>query len=58
MPEGLTIGVLENMLNAEGMDPEVKNLVALAIKELEKLGAKIKFIKIPAIDYGAAVYLF
>jgi len=56
LPEGLTIGVLENMLNAEGMDPEVKNLVALAIKELEKLGAKIKFIKIPAIDYGAAVY--
>jgi len=56
IPKGLTIGVLENMLHVEGMLPEVKVLVENAIKEFEKLGAKIKPIKIPVIDYSAAVY--
>jgi len=56
LPRKLTIGILENMLYAEGMEPEVQQLIGAAIKELEKLGAIIKPIKVPVIDYGAAVY--
>ncbi len=56
LPEGLTIGILDNMLNAEGMNLEVQQLIENAVKELEKLGATIKPIKIPVIDYSAAVY--
>ena len=55
-PKGLTIGIIDNMLNAEGMMPEVRELVENAIKEFEKLGAVIKSVKIPVVDYSAAVY--
>lgn len=56
LPKNLTIGIIDNMLNAEGMMPEVRQLVENAIKEFEKLGATIKPVKIPVIDYSAAVY--
>jgi len=56
IPKKLTIGVLDNMIHADGVDSEVQKLVNDAIKELEKLGATIKTVKIPIIDYGAAVY--
>lgn len=56
LSEGLTVGVLENMLYAPGMNPEVQERVEAAIKHLEKLGARIKKITIPVLDYSAAVY--
>lgn len=56
LPENLTIGVVENALYAQGMDPEIVAAIEQAIAEYEKLGAKIKKIKIPIIDYSAAVY--
>ena len=56
LPENCTIGVVENALSAEGMDPEVIAAIEQAITVFEKLGAKIKKIKIPVLDYSAAVY--
>lgn len=56
LPENFTIGVVENALYAEGMDPEVVAAIETAIAEYEKLGAKIKKIKMPILDYSAAVY--
>ena len=56
LPENCTIGVVENALHAEGMDPEVIAAIEQAITVFEKLGAKIKKIKIPVLDYSAAVY--
>ena len=53
---GMKIGIIENAFNAEGIDVEVRALLDDAIKALEKLGAKIQFIKIPTMDHGAAVY--
>lgn len=53
---GLKIGVVDNMINAEGMDPEVKLRLDEAIAEFEKMGAKIVRISLPTIDHGAAVY--
>lgn len=53
---GMTIAVIDNALNAEGMEPEIAQILESALKDLEKLGAKIKRIKLPTMEYGAAVY--
>ena len=56
LPEKCTIGVIENAVNAEGMDPEVVAALHEAIAVLEKSGATIKRITMPVLDYSAAVY--
>lgn len=56
LKKGLKIGVVDNALYAEGMDPEVVNAIEVAIKEFEKLGATIKHVNLPVLDYGAATY--
>jgi aspartyl-tRNA(Asn)/glutamyl-tRNA(Gln) amidotransferase subunit A len=56
LPENCTIGIVENALYAQGMDPEVIAATEKAIAVLEGLGAKIKKVKIPVLDYSAAVY--
>lgn len=56
LKEGFTLGVIDNALEAEGLDSEVYNLLNESLKVFEKLGAKIKRIKLPMMDYGAAVY--
>jgi len=56
LPEGLCIGVVENALQAPELDSQVKTVVEQAIVALEKAGAKIKRIQLPALDYAAATY--
>ncbi len=56
LPPNCTIGIVENALYAEGMDPEVIAAIEQAIQVYEKLGATIKKIKIPVLDYATAVY--
>lgn len=56
LPENFTIGVVENALYAQGMDAEIVTAIEQAIKVYESLGAKIKRIKLPTVDYSAAVY--
>ncbi len=56
LPEGLKIGVVDNTLSAEGMDPEVVARIEGALKEFEKMGATIHSVTLPAIDYSAAAY--
>lgn len=53
---GMTIGIIENALNAQGIDAEVVTAINSAIKDLEKLGARIKRLQMPILDYSAAVY--
>lgn len=53
---GMKIGIIDNALNAEGIDTGVRSLLDDAIKALEKLGAKIEHIRLPSMDHGAAVY--
>lgn len=53
---GLTIGVIENALYAEGMDEDVVQALEAALKQYEALGATIKRISLPTMDYAAAVY--
>lgn len=56
LPQNLKIGVVEDALYAQGMDPEVVQLIEAAIKELERLGATIVRIKLPIVEYSAAAY--
>lgn len=56
LPQGCVIGVVENALYAPGMDPEVVAALEQAISVYEKLGATIKKVSIPILDYAAAVY--
>ncbi len=54
--EGLRIGIIEDAINADGMDPEIVSAVEQAVTVLEGLGANIKRIKMPTLDYSAAAY--
>ncbi len=54
--KNITLGIIDNALEAEGIEPEAYNLLNKAIKTFEKLGAKIKRIKLPMMDYAAATY--
>ncbi len=56
LPEGFTLAVVENALEVEGFDPEVYTLLNDAIKEFERLGARIKRITLPMMEHSAAVY--
>ena len=56
LPENLTIGVLKDGLEAEGIDPEITKAFEQSIEQLKKLGAKIKVIELPHLKYGNAAY--
>lgn len=53
---GLRIGIVENALHAGGIDPEISSALDQAIQQLEKLGVHISRIRLPTMDYSAAVY--
>jgi aspartyl-tRNA(Asn)/glutamyl-tRNA(Gln) amidotransferase subunit A len=56
LPAGLRIGVVDNALGAQGMDPVVVMAIEQAIAVFETTGAQIKHLELPALDYGAATY--
>ena len=53
--KGVRIGVINDRLNAPGVDPEVHQAVTNAIAQLAQLGAEIQEIKIPLIAHAAAI---
>ncbi len=53
--KGLKIGVPKQAFGS-GLNAEVAEAINLAIKDLEKLGAKIQEIDLPYLDYGLACY--
>jgi aspartyl-tRNA(Asn)/glutamyl-tRNA(Gln) amidotransferase subunit A len=56
LPAPLTIGIVENALHAEGMDPEIVSSIEQAISTLEAMGAVIRRITLPTLEYSAAAY--
>jgi aspartyl-tRNA(Asn)/glutamyl-tRNA(Gln) amidotransferase subunit A len=56
LPSGLRIGIVEDMLYADGMNPEVTAALEITLKQLEKAGAQLKKIRIPKLSYSAAAY--
>ena len=53
---GLRIGIMQNALNAEGMDLEIKASIDKAIKFYEDQGAKISYVNLDTLDYSTAAY--
>ncbi len=56
LPKDLTIGVIDDALEAEGLHPDVKKNVEDAIKVYEEMGAKVKRVRIKSLEYCAASY--
>jgi aspartyl-tRNA(Asn)/glutamyl-tRNA(Gln) amidotransferase subunit A len=53
---GLKIGIIDNAIEAEGFDPEVKKIMDEALEQFKKLGAELVHLKLPLMDFGAAIY--
>ena len=53
LKEGFTLGIIDNALQSEGFDPEVQQALEEAIKQYERLGAKIKRVQLPIMDHSA-----
>lgn len=53
--KNITVGMPEEFFQT-GLDKEMKQAIEKAAKELEKLGAKLKVISMPMIEYGIPVY--
>jgi aspartyl-tRNA(Asn)/glutamyl-tRNA(Gln) amidotransferase subunit A len=53
--KGLKLGLAREYMIG-GLDPEVKQAVDTAVKQLEKLGAEIVEISLPHTDYAVATY--
>lgn len=56
IPHALRIGIVDNALHAQGMDPEIAAAIEQAIKVFESLGSTIRHISLPMLDYSAAAY--
>jgi aspartyl-tRNA(Asn)/glutamyl-tRNA(Gln) amidotransferase subunit A len=56
LPAGLKIGVLKEALESPAVDAEIKVAFQDAIKQLERLGASIRYISLETLKYGISVY--
>ena len=56
LPKNLRIGVVDNALHAQGVEPEIVSAIETALKVFEKNGASIKHMQLPTLDYAAATY--
>jgi len=54
---GVRLGLPKEYM-IEGIDPQVKSAIDVAIKQLQSLGAEIVDVSLPHTDYGIAVYYF
>ena len=54
--EGLRIGIVEDWLEMEGVQPDVERSVRDAVTHLEKLGASVEPAKLPHADYALSAY--
>src|SRR5947199_10730647 len=55
--KGMRLGLPKEYM-IEGIDPEVKSAVDVALKQLQSLGAEFADVSLPHTDYGIAVYYF
>jgi aspartyl-tRNA(Asn)/glutamyl-tRNA(Gln) amidotransferase subunit A len=55
--KGMRLGLPKEYM-IEGIDPQVKSAIDVAIKQFQSLGAEIADVSLPHTDYGIAVYYF
>jgi aspartyl-tRNA(Asn)/glutamyl-tRNA(Gln) amidotransferase subunit A len=56
LPENLRIGIVTNALEAPGIVEDVQKALQESLKVFTSLGATVIPVKLPMLDYGAAVY--
>ena len=54
--DGMRIGVIKEVENAEGIQPGVRTRIDEAYKRLEKLGATIEEVSLPSFEHGISAY--
>ncbi|HEY4409765.1 MAG TPA: Asp-tRNA(Asn)/Glu-tRNA(Gln) amidotransferase subunit GatA, partial [Acidimicrobiia bacterium] len=54
--EGLRVGVVEELADVEGIQPEVRSAVEAARNLLEKAGAVLDSVSVPSVQYGLSAY--
>jgi aspartyl-tRNA(Asn)/glutamyl-tRNA(Gln) amidotransferase subunit A len=54
--EGLRIGIIEEMTNAEGVEPAVRAAVDATAAALGDAGAKVDTVSLPSTQYGISAY--
>jgi aspartyl-tRNA(Asn)/glutamyl-tRNA(Gln) amidotransferase subunit A len=54
--DGLRVGVIEELTDAEGIQPEVVAAVEQAALSLEKAGASVDRVSVPSAGYGLSAY--
>jgi aspartyl-tRNA(Asn)/glutamyl-tRNA(Gln) amidotransferase subunit A len=54
--EGLRVGVVKELLDAEGIAPDVAARTTAALEALEGAGAKVEEVSVPAVIYGLSAY--
>ncbi|HLM65031.1 MAG TPA: Asp-tRNA(Asn)/Glu-tRNA(Gln) amidotransferase subunit GatA [Acidimicrobiales bacterium] len=53
---GLRVGLVSELLDAEGIEPDVAARVRQAAEALEQAGAKVDDVSVPAVIYGLSAY--
>jgi aspartyl-tRNA(Asn)/glutamyl-tRNA(Gln) amidotransferase subunit A len=53
---GLRVGIVEELTDVDGIQPEVKAAVEAAAAALETAGAKVERVKVPSCTYGLSAY--
>ncbi|MGZ6964154.1 MAG: Asp-tRNA(Asn)/Glu-tRNA(Gln) amidotransferase subunit GatA [Acidimicrobiia bacterium] len=53
---GLRVGIVEELTDVEGIQPEVKAAVERAAAGLEAAGARVERVKVPSCVYGLSAY--
>jgi aspartyl-tRNA(Asn)/glutamyl-tRNA(Gln) amidotransferase subunit A len=53
---GLRVGIVEELTDVDGIQPEVKAAVEQAAAGLETAGAKVERVKVPSCAYGLSAY--
>jgi aspartyl-tRNA(Asn)/glutamyl-tRNA(Gln) amidotransferase subunit A len=50
--QGITIGVPRHLWSSTGVNPEVVAALEVALKELEMVGAQLREVEVPSLDYA------
>ncbi len=54
--EGLRVGVVEELTDVDGVQPEVSAAVDRAATTLERAGASVERVSVPSVTYGLSAY--
>jgi len=54
--DGLRVGIVEELTDADGVEPEVRDAVTTAAGALEAAGAKVDRVSVPSAIYGITAY--